>query len=305
MHKTLVPQLRFPDFKGDWDIKKLEEMGTVSIGLTYSPQDISDVGILVLRSSNVKNGIIDLYDQVKVITQIPDKLFTKQDDILICVRNGSQGLIGKCAIISNEHVGMTFGAFMSIFRSNANKFVFQLFQTKRYKSQIQENLGARINQITNKNINEFKFLFPSLPEQTKIANFLTAIDDKIQQLTQKKQLLEQYKKGVMQQIFSYKIRFQDDNGNDYPEWEEKKLGEIIEHFGGTSLEEFSNLSGNYKFISIGNYSTDGQYIDNLQRIDGNNKSLTKLLNIDDLVMVLNDKTHSGDIIGSTILIDKA
>lgn len=89
------------------------------------------------------------------------------------------------------------------------------------------------------------------------------------------------------------------------EWEEKTIGEVFNNFGGTSLEKFVDVHGNYKFISIGNYSKDGKYIDNGQRIVLDNKTKAKLLNENDLVMILNDKTTSGAIIGSTILIDKS
>lgn len=87
-------------------------------------------------------------------------------------------------------------------------------------------------------------------------------------------------------------------------WQAKKLGDVIDNIGGTALEIFASTSGSHRFISIGNYSTDGKYVDNGQRISLNPKTSSKLLNRDDLVMVLNDKTTTGDIIGSSILIDE-
>ena len=122
---------------------------------------------------------------------------------------------------------MTFGAFMSVFRSEMNSFIVHLFKTEWYNEQIQMNLGARINQITTGQLNKFYFNFPSIPEQQKIASFFTAIDQKISQLKQKKTLLEQYKKGVMQKIFSQEIRFKDDNGKEFPKWEKKRLGNLL------------------------------------------------------------------------------
>ncbi|MFX4236446.1 restriction endonuclease subunit S [Aliarcobacter butzleri] len=87
-------------------------------------------------------------------------------------------------------------------------------------------------------------------------------------------------------------------------WKEVLIENVFDNIGGTSLEKFVNENGKYKFISIGNYSKFGRYIDNNQRIDINEKSANKILNKNDLVMVLNDKTSTGDIIGSSILIEE-
>jgi type I restriction enzyme, S subunit len=144
---NLSPKLRFPEFNGNWKSKKLEEVGTVINGLTYSPDDIHDDGVLVLRSSNVKENQLSFNDNVYVNTDNYNAV--KENDILICVRNGSRNLIGKNALITKEAEGVAFGAFMSVYRSELNKFVFQLFATDTYYKIIQENLGATINSINN------------------------------------------------------------------------------------------------------------------------------------------------------------
>ena len=101
-----------------------------------------------------------------------------------------------------------------------------------------------------------------------------------------------------------KLRFKDENGEDFPAWEEKHIYELCRHHGGSALEKYVTESGKFKFISIGNYSKDGKYIDNGQRIDANHKSKSKILSKNDLVMVLNDKTCSGELIGATIVIER-
>ena len=226
--KQLIPALRFNEFEDLWRTRKLGELGSVVNGLTYSPNDINDNGTLVLRSSNVQNGALYLDDNVYV-TVIEGKYNpVLVDDILICVRNGSKRLIGKNTLITEEIKGVAFGAFMAVYRSDFNRFLYYFFSSQGYYKEIHKNLGATINSINGSDLRKFKVGVPSLREQQKIASFLSAVDEKIQQLTKKKELLEQYKKGVIQQLFSDQLRFKDENGNPYPDWENKQLGEIAD-----------------------------------------------------------------------------
>ena len=197
-HKR-IPKLRFAEFSGEWERKYLEDIGEVVNGLTYSPSDIDDNGILVLRSSNIQSSRLIFDDNVYV--KVTDFNSVRENDILICVRNGSRRLIGKNALITREAEGLAFGAFMTVFRSELNLFNFQLFATKRYFKTIHQNLGATINSINNNELRKFDFYYPSRLEQQKIASFLATVDKKISRLQQKKALLKDYKKGVMQQIF--------------------------------------------------------------------------------------------------------
>ena len=181
-HKKLnVPNLRFPEFQGEWEKKSLGEIGDSFIGLTYKPTDVvSEGGLIVFRSSNIQNGCMDYKDIVRVNKNVKEKLITKKDDLLVCARNGSARLIGKNAILHEADANQTFGAFMMVFRSDKNHFVHQLLNTRRYTSQVSENLGARINQITSSDLSSFEFFFPTEnSEMNKIAALLDLLDERI------------------------------------------------------------------------------------------------------------------------------
>ena len=180
-NKLNVPNLRFPEFQGEWEKKSLGEIGDSFIGLTYRPTDVvSEGGLIVFRSSNIQNGCMDYKDIVRVNKNVKEKLITKKDDLLVCARNGSARLIGKNAILHETDANQTFGAFMMVFRSDKNHFVHQLLNTRRYSSQVSENLGARINQITSSDLSSFEFFFPKEnSEMNKISALLDLLDERI------------------------------------------------------------------------------------------------------------------------------
>ena len=160
-------------------------------------------GTIVLRSSNIKGGLTDYNDIVRVNKKIKESIITRVDDLLICARNGSARLIGKNAILKQEDCGHTFGAFMMVYRAQNNKFVHQLLNTKRYYSQVGENLGARINQITTSDLNSFEFYFPqTLNEQNKIASMLSLLDDRIATQIKIIEKLESLIKGLYERLFN-------------------------------------------------------------------------------------------------------
>ncbi|MEZ8695334.1 restriction endonuclease subunit S, partial [Vibrio splendidus] len=156
-------------------------------------------------------------------------------------------------------------------------------------------------------IRSIPILLPSLPEQRKIAKILSTWDKAIATTEKLIETSKQQKKALMQQLLTGRKRLVNpETGKAFKgDWEEVKFGDSISHIGGTALEKHVKDNARYHFISIGNYSIGGRYIDKNQRIELNEKTRTKLLNEGDLVMVLNDKTKTGDIIGSTILIDKS
>ncbi len=206
MQALFSQRLRFtrPDGTAfpDWEEKRLGEVVQVISGLTYSPENIRDTGLLVLRSSNVKNAAIVLKDRVFVDVEVEHNKLTRTDDILLCVRNGSQRLIGKSALVPDNMPKATHGAFMSILRGGKNAFVFQLMQTDLFFKEVHKNLGATINSINGSDLKKFKFWVPNHPdEQQKIADALSAMDAKIQAVADQVARMEVFKKGLLQQMF--------------------------------------------------------------------------------------------------------
>lgn len=205
MQQLFSGKLRFKGEEGKaypkWIEKKLEHVGEIVSGLTYSPNDIHQDGVLVLRSSNVQGRRLSFEDNVYVNVSEGGFNPVKENDILICVRNGSKNLIGKNAIISKKNAGLAFGAFMTVFRSKYNLFLFHYFDSDMYKNEVHKNLGATINSINGSDLKKFKIPFPSEPEQKKIADLLSAIDVKIEILSSQITQTQNFKKGLLQQMF--------------------------------------------------------------------------------------------------------
>lgn len=146
-----------------YPIKKLSEIADYWNGLTYKPTDtVQDgTGILVLRSSNIQNGALSFDDNVRVTCPIKEKLFVKENDILLCSRNGSAALVGKTALIKGLTEPMTFGAFMMIIRSSYYPFLKTYFEMPVFRKQISPGTST-INQITGKMLNDISIPVPEL-----------------------------------------------------------------------------------------------------------------------------------------------
>ena len=227
------------------------EIGESFIGLTYKPTDVvSEGGLIVFRSSNIQNGCMDYKDIVRVNKNVKEKLITKKDDLLVCARNGSARLIGKNAILHETDANQTFGAFMMVFRSDKNHFVHQLLNTRRYSSQVSENLGARINQITSSDLSSFEFFFPKEnSEMNKIAALLDLLDERI--ATQNKIIedLKKLKSAISESLF---IDIEGDV---------VMLSEVCEIIKGKQINgEFLSEKGKY-YVMNGGTEPSGYYSD--------------------------------------------
>lgn len=169
------------DLPAHWKLSKLKHLGEALIGLTYSPDDVSTEGngVLVLRSSNVQGGTIVTEDNVYVACAIPDRLRVQTGDILICSRNGSRALIGKNAVTGPEHAGMTFGAFMTVFRSPDNYYIRWLLNSPLFDYHSASFLTSTINQLTTGNLNSLVVPLPPENERRAIDAYLKSRSEQI------------------------------------------------------------------------------------------------------------------------------
>jgi type I restriction enzyme S subunit len=195
------PKLRFAGFTDDWEQRKFDEEVEFYSGLTYSPNDVSDNGTFVLRSSNVKNGEIVDADNVYVNSEVVNSSNVKEGDIIVVVRNGSRSLIGKHAQIKRKMDKTVIGAFMTGIRSNQSSFINALMDTQQFSGEVEKNLGATINQITNGMFREMRFMFPDIQEQNQIGNFFNNLGNLITLHQRKLEKLQNTKKAYLNEMF--------------------------------------------------------------------------------------------------------
>ncbi len=231
------PKLRFPEFNGEWEEKNLGEIVTLMQSGLSRKLEGKDIGLPVLRSNNLIGDKLNLSD-IRYWYVVDDKganlenYFLKKGDLLVNFIN-SINQIGKTALYNgelNRNAIFTTNIMRLNFNSNTDVFfIHYYFQTKKYLDYIQSITKPAVNQasFTTIDFKRFKLNLPSFSEQKKIAFFLSKLDEKIGFIEKKREYWKTYKKGTMQKIFSQKLRFKGENGENYPDWEIKEAKEIF------------------------------------------------------------------------------
>lgn len=230
----LVPALRFPEFTTSWQTKKLAEIGSFKNGINKSGNDfghgIAFVNLMdVFGKPFLLNADLGLVNASTKEASIYD---LKLGDVLFVRSSVKPEGVGETTVLLRDFPNTVYSGFLIRFR--AEKPLNLAIGYKKYcffVESFRRRVLALSTSSANTNINQeslkaLKLKFPSIKEQQKIANFLSSVDTKIQQLKRKHSLMQQYKKGVMQQLFSQQLRFKDNNGQDYPDWEVSKFGEV-------------------------------------------------------------------------------
>ena len=165
-----------------WPVKQLPELATYSIGLTYKPENISEDGTIVLRSGNIQNSKIDLTDVVRVNCPIKESIYVRKNDILMCSRNGSAALVGKVAQIKDIEEPMTYGAFMTVIRSDYSDYLYLYFQSKDFREQVSTGKSSTMNQITQNMLDKITLPLPGEDIIKKLSEILHQADKSISEL---------------------------------------------------------------------------------------------------------------------------
>jgi type I restriction enzyme, S subunit len=231
-HTAQVPKLRFPGFEGEWHCSRMGEIypqirnGFVGTATPY----YAETGVRYIQGRNVKRGRIEENGFVFITEGFHEKSAKSQlrENDIVMVQSGH---VGECAVVTKDYADSNCHALLVLTPKgrtvNSNFYVAYFYSPYGQEKINAIKTGNTVTHILGSDLKNVIVPAPREAEQQKIAAFLTAVDGRIEQLSRKKALLERYKKGVMQQLFTQTLRFQDDHGHDFPDWEEKTLGDVI------------------------------------------------------------------------------
>jgi len=270
--KKTVPELRFPGFEGAWGVAALGQIADIKLGKMLDKEKQTSGHLLpYLNNISLRWNEVDTSNLPRMYFRDNelDRFGLRSGDVVVC----EGGEPGRSALWDGRLPDLKFQKAIHRVRFNVpfEQRLLVLYLEKIAGTTKFEMLftGGGIKHLTRETFSLLQIPMISLPEQRKIAEFLTAVDGRIGQLSQKKALLEDYKKGVMQQLFTQALRFKDDHGNDFPEWEEKRLGELCSTFksgkGITSEQiaeagEFPVFGGNGLRGYTDAFTHDGEFM---------------------------------------------
>jgi type I restriction enzyme, S subunit len=262
--EKLIPELRFPEFDNNSE-KRYKKHPFTDIFLFSTGKNIkqseasSEFEIPCVRYGELYHMYSEVISNVINKTNLDksELLFSKGDEILLPSAGEDPLDIGSASALTIK--GVAIGRTINILKPLKENVYSQIYVSYYINQKLRKQIstlakGVSISNVYNSDLKTLQITLPSLDEQQKIASFLCLVDNKISKLKKKKDLLEEYKKGLMQKLFSQEIRFKDDNGDEFPEWEVKKLGEVLKSLPTKQYQIKSTeikIVGKYKVVDQG------------------------------------------------------
>ena len=289
------PKLRFKEFDGDWSKYKIAETTEYLVDGTHFSPKSTEGEFKYITSKNIRNDGLDLSNLSYISKEEHDVIFKRckvqLGDILL-TKDGAN--TGNCCLNTLDEEFSLLSS-VAVLRGKQghfdNKFLLQILQSDIGQNTITSSMaGQAITRITLAKLKDYSFHFPLHKEQTKIASFLSNVDEKISQLTQKHALLSQYKQGMMQKLFSQQLRFKADDGSEFGEWETTTLGQTGKFIGGgtPSKENSEFWEGSIPWISSSDLTEESIFKINITRFisqNALNQSATKLVPANSILIV--------------------
>lgn len=272
----VAPKLRFREFDGDWKQEALKNFATFSKGKGISKSDISEDGInLCIRYGELYTtyGQVINFIQSKTNVSKDECVLSKSGDVIIPASGETQIDIATASCVLHDDIILGGDLNILSHQENGSWLAYYLSSAKKLDiAQLAQ--GNSVVHLYSSQLKDLKINKPSKEEQTKIASFLSAVDEKISQLTQKHQLLSQYKQGMMQKLFSQQIRFKADDGSEFGEWVQGTLGEVtalVARRNKNDIDaEIYSVTNSHGFVKQNEYFED-------RRIAGEDTSSYKII----------------------------
>ena len=264
-----VPQLRFPEFTDDWEQRKLGEVATYRRGSFPQPYGKSEwydgdgamPFVQVADVSDEMNLVENTKQKISILAQ-PMSVFAEINSVLVTL----QGSIGRVAITQ-------YGAFVDRtvlifekYKAEIDKTFWAYIIKQKFIDEARKAPGGTIKTITKEALSDFDLSIPNYQEQKQIGAYFRNLDHLITLHQRKLEKLKKLKKGLVQKLFSQEVRFKADDGSEFPEWEEKKLGELGTFIKGAALSKADISEYGSPFILYGElYTTYKEVAYNIQR----------------------------------------
>jgi type I restriction enzyme S subunit len=267
--QTNIPQLRFPEFSENWNEEKMGDIFSFKVTNSFSRDNLNykEGTVKNIHYGDIHTKFQTLFDITKEkvpfvnsdisIERIAEDNYCKEGDLILADASEDLNDVGKSVEVFNlNNEKLLAGLHTILARPNLDKFDVgfggYLFKTNKVRTKIQkEAQGSKVLSISATRLTNLILDYPAKEEQKKIVKCFSAVDEKIQALKKKQNLLEHFKKGVMQKLFSQELRFKDEDGNEFPEWEEKKLNEVLTIQGGFAFKSELFKNGKTKVFRIG------------------------------------------------------